>query len=165
MTITLRALAVVIALVLLSGATAAAQPSGTVTFGVHVTLATRWLDPADTDAEITPFMIFYALHDALVKPMPGGLNTPSLAESWTMSPDGRTWDFVLRKGTRFHNGDPVTAEDVKFSFERYKGVASSILKDRVREIQVVDAGRVRFHLKDPWISRTRSFRIEETTPL
>ncbi len=150
MTITLRALAVVIALVLVSGATAAAQPSGTVTFGVHVTLATRWLDPADTDAEITPFMIFYALHDALVKPMPGGLNTPSLAESWTMSPDGRTWDFVLRKGTRFHNGDPVTAEDVKFSFERYKGVASSILKDRVREIQVVDAGRVRFHLKDPW---------------
>ena len=150
MTITLRALAVVIALVLLSGATAAAQPSGTVTFGVHVTLATRWLDPADTDAEITPFMIFYALHDALVKPMPGGINTPSLAESWTMSPDGRTWDFVLRKGTRFHNGDPVTAEDVKFSFERYKGVASSILKERVREIQVVDAGRVRFHLKDPW---------------
>src|SRR5439155_1253241 len=117
---------------------------------VHVSLATRWLDPADTDAEITPFMIFYALHDALVKPMPGGLNTPSLAESWTMSPDGRTWDFVLRKGTRFHNGDPVTAEDVKFSFERYKGVASSILKDRVRKIQVVDAGRVRFHLKDPW---------------
>ena len=150
MTITLRALAVVIALVLLSGATAAAQPSGTVTFGVHVTLATRWLDPADTDAEITPFMIFYALHDALVKPMPGGLNTPSLAESWTMSPDGRTWDFMLRKGTRFHNGEPVTAEDVKFSFERYKGVASSILKERVREIQVVDAGRVRFHLKDPW---------------
>src|SRR5436309_2525917 len=150
MTPAARALAVLVALVLLGATTAAAQPSGTVTFGAHVTLATRWVDPADTDAEITPFMIFYALHDALVKPMPGRLNTPSLAESWTMSPDGKTWEFNLRKGTRFHNGDPVTAEDVKFSFERYKGAASAILKDRVREVQVVDPGRVRFHLKEPW---------------
>src|SRR3989449_382850 len=150
MTPAARALAVLVALVLLGATTAAAQPSGTVTFGAHVTLATRWVDPADTDAEITPFMIFYALHDALVKPMPGGLNTPSLAESWTMSSDGRTWEFVLRKGVRFHNGEPVTAEDVKFSFERYKGAASPILKERVREVQVVDPGRVRFHLKDPW---------------
>src|SRR5262249_24755870 len=105
--------------------------------------------PAETDAEITPFMLFYALHDALVKPMPGALNAPSLAESWTMSPDGKTWEFVLRKGTRFHNGDPVTAEDVKFSFERYKGVAATILKERMREIHVVDASRVPFQLKEP----------------
>jgi peptide/nickel transport system substrate-binding protein len=70
-------------LVLLAGAPAGAQPSGTVTVAAHVTLATRWLDPAETDAEITPFMIFYALHDALVKPMPQSLNAPSLAESWT----------------------------------------------------------------------------------
>src|SRR6267378_7871933 len=146
----LRPLVLIAVLALCWAAPAGAQPSGTVTIAAHITLATRWLDPAETDAEITPFMILYALHDALVKPMPAALNTPSLAESWSMSPDGRTWDFVLRKGTRFHNGDPVTAEDVKFSFERYKGVASSILKDRVREIQVVDAGRVRFHLKDPW---------------
>jgi len=120
------------------------------TFAVHVTLATRWLDPAETDAEITPFMIFYALHDALVKPMPASLNAPSLAESWTMSKDGRVWEFVLRKGARFHNGDPVTSDDVKFSFERYRGAAAAVLKERVREVQVVDPGRVRFHLKDPW---------------
>src|SRR5712664_1783996 len=67
-----------------------------------------------------------------------------------MSKDGRTWEFVLRKGARFHNGDPVTADDVKFSFERYRGAAAPILKDRVRDVQVVDPGRVRFHLKDPW---------------
>ena len=139
-----------VALALLLVTPASAQPAGTVTFAVHVTLATRWLDPAETDAEITPFMVFYALHDALVKPMPASLNAPSLAESWTMSKDGRVWEFVLRKGTRFHNGDPVTAEDVKFSFERYRGAAAPILKERVREVQVVDPGRVRFHLKDPW---------------
>jgi peptide/nickel transport system substrate-binding protein len=129
---------------------AGAQQPGVMTFGVHVTLATRWLDPAETDSEITPFMILYALHDALVKPMPASLNAPSLAESWSVSKDGRTWEFVLRKGARFHNGDPVTAEDVRFSFERYRGAASPILKERVREVQVVDPGRVRFHLREPW---------------
>jgi ABC-type transport system substrate-binding protein len=48
---------------------AAAQPAGTMTWGAHVTLATRWLDTSETESEITPFMILYALHDALVKPM------------------------------------------------------------------------------------------------
>jgi peptide/nickel transport system substrate-binding protein len=128
----------------------AAQPAGQVTVAAHVTLATRWLDTAETEAEITPFMIYYALHDALVKPMPGNLNGPCLAESWTMSKDGRTWEFVLRKGTRFHNGEPVTAEDVKFSFERYRGAGAPLFKERVREVQVVDPGRVRFHLNEPW---------------
>jgi peptide/nickel transport system substrate-binding protein len=88
--------AALLALLSSGEAAGAAGPSGTVTWGVHVTLATRWLDTADTDAEITPFMVMYALHDALVKPMPGGLNTPSLAESWSMSKDGRTWEFVPR---------------------------------------------------------------------
>jgi len=125
-------------------------PAGTMTWGVHVTLAARWLDPSDTEAFITPFMVLYALHDALVKPMPGGDNTPSLAESWTTSKDGLTYEFVLRKGVKFHNGDPVTAEDVKYSFERYHGAAAKLLKDRVREVQVVDPVRVRFQLKEPW---------------
>ena len=64
-------------------APAAAAPEGTMTWGVHITLASRWLDPAETEGIITPFMVLYALHDALVKPMPAGINTPSLAESWT----------------------------------------------------------------------------------
>jgi peptide/nickel transport system substrate-binding protein len=132
------------------GAPAGAAPEGTMTWGVHVTLAPRWLDPVDTEAFITPFMVLYAIHDALVKPMPGGDNTPSLAESWTQSKDGLTYEFVLRKGVKFHNGDPVTAEDAKFSFERYKGAGAKLLKDKVREVQVVDPGRVRFILKEPW---------------
>src|SRR5881628_2754871 len=128
----------------------AAAPEGTVTWGVHITLASRWLDPAETEGIITPFMVLYALHDALVKPMPAGWNTPSLAESWSQSKDGLTYEFVLRKGVKFHNGDPVTAEDVKFSFERYRGSGAKLLKDRVREVQLVDAGSVRFHLKEAW---------------
>jgi peptide/nickel transport system substrate-binding protein len=129
---------------------AMAAPEGTVTWGVHITLASRWLDPAETEGIITPFMVLYGLHDALVKPMPAGPNTPSLAESWTQSKDGLTYEFVIRKGVKFHNGDPVTAEDVKFSFDRYRGAGVKLLKDRVREVQVVDPGRVRIHLKEPW---------------
>src|SRR5262245_19284773 len=128
----------------------AAAPEGTLTWGLHVTLASKWLDPAETEAFINPFMVLYAVHDAVVKPMPGGDNTPSLAESFTASKDGLTYEFVLRKGVKFHNGDPVTAEDVKFSFDRYRGAASKLLKDRVREVQIVDPARVRFHLKEPW---------------
>src|SRR5213593_3180816 len=127
-----------------------AAPEGTVTWGVHFTLAARWLDPGETEGVITPFMVLYALHDALVKPMPGGLTTPSLAESWTMSKDGLTCEFVLRKNAKFHNGEPVTAEDVKFSFERYRGSSATLLKEKVREVEVVSPGRVRFQLKAPW---------------
>jgi peptide/nickel transport system substrate-binding protein len=145
-----RVLSVTFLLLLAGAIPAAAAPEGTLTWGVHITLASRWLDPAETEALITPFMMLYALHDALVKPMPAGPNTPSLAESWTQSKDGLTYEFVIRKGVKFHNGDPVTAADVKFSFERYKGSGAKVLKERVREIQIVDAGRVRFQLKAPW---------------
>ena len=131
-------------------APAAAAPEGTMTWGVHITLASRWLDPAETEGIITPFMVLYALHDALVKPMPAGINTPSLAESWTQSKDGLEYEFVLRKGIKFHNGEPVAAEDVKFSFERYRGSGARLLKERVREVQIVDPARVRFLLKEPW---------------
>ena len=97
---------------------------------------------------LTPFWVLYALHDALVKPMPGNLMTPSLAESWTVSADQRVYEFKLREGLKFHNGDPFTAEDVKFSFQRAKG--AKILKEKVREVEIVDPYRVRFHLHEPW---------------
>ena len=147
------AAALAFAALLLLGAVpqiAAAPPPGTMIIGVHVTLVSRWLDPGDTEALITPFMVLYLLHDALVKPMPGGINTPSLAESWTLSKDNVTYEFVLRRGAKFHNGDPVTPEDVKFSFERYKGAGAKLLKDRVKEIQIAAPNRVRFVLKEPW---------------
>jgi ABC-type transport system substrate-binding protein len=88
---------VVLLLVTAFAGLAAAAPEGTLTWGLHVTLATRWLDPSDTEAFINPFMVLYAIHDALVKPMPAGDNTPSLAESWTVSKDGLTYEFVLRR--------------------------------------------------------------------
>src|SRR5262245_5086061 len=127
-----------------------AAPEGQMSWAVHVTMASRWLDPGETESAITPFLVLYAVHDAMVKPMPAGPTTPCLAESWTTSPDGLTYEFVVRSGVKFHNGDPVTADDVKFSFDRYKGGGAKLLKDRVKDVQVVDARRIRFHLKEPW---------------
>jgi peptide/nickel transport system substrate-binding protein len=134
----------------LGAAPAGAAPDGQITWGVHITLAPTWLDPAETPGIITPFMLMYALHDAVVKPMPGNAMAPSLAESWTVSKDGLIYEFVLRKGARFHNGEPVTAEDVKFSFERYRGTAHQTLKERVAAVETPDASHVRFRLKQPW---------------
>src|SRR2546429_4547141 len=134
----------------LSSPVLAAGAEGQIPFALNSGLAPRWFDPAETPGVITPFLILYALHDALVKPMPGQSMSPSLAESWTVSKDGLTYDFFLRKGVRFHNGDPLSAEDVKFSFERYKGGGATTLKARVASVEVVDPHRVRFRLKQPW---------------
>src|SRR5881409_1972330 len=128
----------------------AASPEGMLTIARTESTAARWFDPAEMDGGLTGFFYFYALHDALVKPLPGNALAPCLAESWSASPDGLTYEFVLRKGVRFHNGDPVTAEDVKYSFERYRGISAKALKDRTAAVEVVDAGRVRFRLKQPW---------------
>jgi peptide/nickel transport system substrate-binding protein len=139
-----------VALFLVAPAAPASAADGEMRWGLHVTLAPKWLDPAETEAFSTPFMVLYAVHDALVKPMPGGLNTPSLAESWQESKDHLTFTFTLRKNARFHNGEPVTAEDVRFSFERYKGASATLLKEKVKEVQVLGPTHVRFVLKEPW---------------
>jgi len=144
------ALAVLALMVGVPGSARAAGPEGQLTWGVHISLAPTWFDPAETPGIITPFMVMYALHDAMVKPMPGQPLAPSLAESWSLSDDGLTYEFVLRKGAKFHNGDAVTAEDVKFSFERYRGTSYNVLKDRMAAVETPDPQRVRFRLKQPW---------------
>src|SRR5439155_17164855 len=110
---------------------AAAKPAGQLSWGIHTTLAPTWFDPAETPGIITPFMVLYAIHDALVKPMPESPLAPSLAESWSASEDALTYEFVLRNGITFHDAEPLTAEDVKFSFERYRGNSATLIKDRV----------------------------------
>src|ERR671934_643399 len=121
------------------------EPSGQMTWAIHVTIAPTWFDPAETPGIITPFMFLYALHDALVKPMPDGPMSPCLATKWSESADGLTYDFELRQGVKFHNGDPFTAKDVKFSFERYKGSGATDLKQRVKSGELVNPHQERFH--------------------
>ena len=126
-----------------------AAPEGQVVWAAHTSLVPSWFDPAEM-IQGTVFMVLYAMHDALVKPMPGKGFAPSLAESWTASPDGLVYEFVLRDGARFHNGEPVTSEDVKFSFDRYRGIFANPLKNKVAAVETLDTRRVRFRLKEPW---------------
>src|SRR5262249_5306679 len=98
-----------------SEAAAQVKPEGEMRWALYVTLSPVRFDPAEGLGQLTPFWVLYALHDALVKPMPGNQMTPSLAESWTVSADQRAYEFKLRERLKFHNGDPFTAEDVKFS--------------------------------------------------
>ena len=143
-----RVCLVVAVAVLCAVAPVAAAPEGQVTWGVHTTLVPAYFDPAETTIG-TSFMVLYGIHDALVKPLPGKSVAPALAESWSVSPDGLVYDFVLRKGVKFHNGEPVTAEDAKFSFERYRGIHAKTLKERVAAVEALD-GRLRIRLRQPW---------------
>ena len=128
----------------------AQPPEGQLTIAFDVSIAPTFIEPAETSGIATPFVFLYALHDALLKPLPGNDMAPCLAESVKESPDGLTYEFKLREGLRFHNGDPFTAEDVRFSFQRYKGVHAKLLHERVKSVDVVDPHRVRFVLHKPW---------------
>jgi peptide/nickel transport system substrate-binding protein len=132
------------------GFAAAPAPAGQIVIAFHVTISPAWFDPSLAPPQITPFGILYALHDALVRAYPGTNMGPALAETWEESEDGLTYEFKLRPGLTFHNGDPLTTEDVKFSFERYKGAGATVLKERVAQVEIVDPRVVRFHLKAVW---------------
>jgi peptide/nickel transport system substrate-binding protein len=117
-------------------------------FALYVTIAPAWLDPGEaTPGFFTAFWMLTAVHDALVRPLPGNNMAPALAESWTESPDKLSYEFKLRQGLKFHNGDPFTSEDVVFSFKRSKGAQ---LHEKVKEVVAVDPHTVRFVLHEPW---------------
>ena len=150
---TVRALATGTFLLLIAvirAASAVAGPGDQMSWAVGASIAPTWFDPAETTGIITPYIVLFALHDGLVKSVVGNAKAPSLAESWSVSSDGLVYEFVLRKGTRFHNGAPITAEDVRFSFERYRGTAQKTLKDQVLAIETPDRSHVRFRLKQAW---------------
>ena len=118
----------VLTLTLLMSTGAEPGPEGQMTWAVPFSIAPALFDPADYQGSITSMMTFYALHDALLKPMPGrAVGHPALAESWSVTRDGQTYEFLLRKNATFHNGDPVTAADVKFSWDRYRGTVAKQL--------------------------------------
>jgi peptide/nickel transport system substrate-binding protein len=79
---------------------------------------------------------------------------PSAAESWKVSPDWTYVDFFLKKGVKFHNGDPVTAEDVKFSFSKFmdpkmRMVLGVDYRKRIKSVEVISPLQARFHLNMP----------------
>ena len=140
----------IIVTVVVVDAAGSPPPAGQLVLGLSFTIAPTYFDPSEATQVIASAFFLYALHDAMIKSLPGNPMAPALAESWAESPDGLVYEFILRRGLTFHNGDPFTAEDVHYSFGRYKGASAKLLHAKVKAVEVLDAHRLRFVLHAPW---------------
>ncbi len=118
------------------------------------------LDPQAVTA-VNDFRILVNLYDGLVRYKDGTLEVePSLAESWTISEDGKTYTFKLREGVKFHDGTPFNAEAVKFNFDRMLKedhpfadtgpFPLAFFFSAVEEVTAVDPTTVAFKLDAPY---------------
>src|SRR5262245_54285009 len=127
--------------------THAQDQKGTLVFAVE-SLGAQTLDPI---LEGRPGNAVYQaiMYDSLVgfDLKKGGVG-PGVAERWELSPDGLVWTFYIGPGQTFHNGDKLTAEDVKFSLERQMGPgslasAAASMRRTIKSIEVIDELTVR----------------------
>src|SRR5256712_6483736 len=126
-------------------------PKGTLSIAMHFALDPGWLDPLEHSYAITQMMYDYLVHDAMVKPMPYGYVTYGLAEHAELANDFRRAAFRLRPGLKFHDGQPVTTADVKWTYENFKGAYAKLFHDKLEHVQVVDDRTIVFHFKEPFI--------------
>jgi peptide/nickel transport system substrate-binding protein len=131
---------------------AGAAAKGRIVLAWHAGLASRWLDPQEHDGTATPDNFLTAIHDALIKNQGTELyNHLALAEHFAVAADSKSATFTLRKGIKFHNGEPVTPQDVKFSYENYRGAKSDVFKKRTERVEIVDDRTIRFVFKEPFL--------------
>ncbi len=124
---------------------------GRLTIAQHYALDPGWLDPSEHQAAATQLVYDYLVHDAMVKPMPQGLHTYSLAERAEMTADFTKAAFRLRPGLKFHDGHPLTTKDVKWTYEHYKGAHFKIFQDKLDRIEIVDDRTIIFHFQEPFV--------------
>jgi peptide/nickel transport system substrate-binding protein len=143
-----RALAALAGLTLAAGV-GPAGAAGTFRIAVGVDLDT--VDPAQTTTTTVANMVDYVV-ETLTAMSPDGKIQPWLAESWTVSPDGLTYTFKLRKGVLFHDGTPFDAKAVKWNFDRLKDPQVRVpirAPFPIKETEVVDASTVKVTLTRP----------------
>ena len=131
--------------------TARGTSKGTLTVAMHFALDPGWLDPLEHSYAITQQMYDYLVHDTMIKPMPHGYVTYGLAEQAEFAADFRRAAFRLRPGLRFHDGQPLTTADVKWTYENFKGAYASLFHEKLDHIQIVDDRTIVFHFKEPFI--------------
>jgi peptide/nickel transport system substrate-binding protein len=127
------------------------KPTGKLTVAQHFALDPGWLDPLEHIYALTQQTYDYLVHDALIKPMPQGETTYSLAEHAEMTADFRKAAFRLRPGLKFHDGQPLTTADIKWTYENYKGAHAKIFRDKLEQIQIVDDRTIVFQFKEPFL--------------
>jgi peptide/nickel transport system substrate-binding protein len=131
--------------------TARGTAKGTLTVAMHFALDPGWLDPLEHSYAITQQMYDYLVHDTMIKPMPYGYVTYGLAEHAELAADFRRVAFRLRPGLKFHDGQPLTTADVKWTYENYKGAYAKTFHDKLEHVQIVDDRTIVFHFKEPFI--------------
>ena len=112
---------------------------------------TPGLDPTGGAASSISEVTLYNIYETLTKVNADGSVSPLLAESWEISPDLKTYTFKLRRGVKFHNGEPFNAQAVKFSFDRAGGDKSTNKDKRTfanLTTQVVDENTVVLLMKE-----------------
>src|SRR5437879_11350193 len=145
-------LAAVVSTVVPGSSPVGAAAKSKIVLAWHAGFASRWLDPQEHDGTATPDNFLTAIHDALIKNQGTELyNHPALAEHFAVAADSRSATFTLRKGIKFQNGEPVTPQDVKFSYENYRGAKADVFKKKTERVDIVDDRTIRFLFKEPFL--------------
>ena len=127
------------------------RPQGTLTIAQHFALDPGWLNPVEHQLTGVQQEFDYFVQDAMFKPMPQGDATYSLAEHAEMTADYKRAAFRLRPGLKFQDGTPLTSEDVKWTYENYKGARAKLFHDKLDRIEIVDDRTIIFDFKEPFI--------------
>ena len=137
------------------GARAAAggvEPKGKMTLAWHTNIASRWLDPQQHDGTASPDNFLFALHDGLIKNFRDRkYDHLALAEQFDFPDDAQSATFRLRPGLTFHDGSPITTEDIKWSYENYRGASAEMLHEKTKGIKLVDDRTIRFEFVEPFL--------------
>jgi len=135
-----------------SAAAATVVPKGKMVLAWHTNIAARWLDPQQHDGTASGDNFLMALHDALIKNFREvRYDHPALAERYEFAEDAKSATFRLRPGLKFHDGSPVTPEDVKWSYEHYHGASGEVFHEKTQGIEIIDGHTVRFHFREPYL--------------
>ena len=121
-----KSLFVLFALILVSGLCVTGCGEAGPEAGSTITVASADFGYESTDPIFYESLWGWAFYDSLLRWDENGNFIAGVADSWSISDDGRTWTFKIHKGIKFHNGDPLTAEDVKFSVDRFGDTKQSL---------------------------------------
>jgi peptide/nickel transport system substrate-binding protein len=137
------------------GARAAAggvQPRGRMTLAWHTNIASRWLDPQQHDGTASPDNFLFAIHDGLIKNLyDNKYGHLALAEHFEFPEDAKSATFRLRAGLKFHDGSPITMDDVKWSYENYRGSSATVLHEKTKEVKITDDRTIHFEFTEPFL--------------
>src|SRR5215217_6545365 len=129
-------------------------PKGKMTLAWHTNIASRWLDPQQHDGTASPDNFLFALHDGLIKNFrERKYDHLALAEQFDFPDDAQSATFRLRPGLTFHDGSPITTEDVQWSYENYRGASAEMLHEKTKGIKLVDDRTIRFEFVEPFLDR------------